>query len=314
MLDVHALDRSDPLGEVEDLGLGEGRQREEPRLQVAAGPLPLPHDRGVEALLDDRPHREAGREDLVAVVVTDDEVGAVAGAELVDVVEQLVGGVAREDVGEPGLDADADQRQPPGGLPLAGAGELLVAELDADLLVGRVGVPLREAHRHVEVVGAGGQGAGEDRHHEPWVDGVEHVGGPHLAGQRRHGVRVGGVDLGGREARLARRCSTDSAPARRGDGVLGPAEVVVGHHPRLEEVALDGDPGGGVADPAGSDHQHAHRAPGRVGHVSHGSHSLKRDARTELTTCAPITSATASTNIEKPMTLASAGMPRREAT
>ena len=36
MLDVHALDRSDAVGEVEDLRLGEGRQREEALLEVAA--------------------------------------------------------------------------------------------------------------------------------------------------------------------------------------------------------------------------------------------------------------------------------------
>ena len=51
--------------------------------------------------------------------------------------EQVVGGVAGEDVGEPRLDADADQREPAGRLPLAGLGELLVAELDADLGVRR---------------------------------------------------------------------------------------------------------------------------------------------------------------------------------
>ena len=59
-----------------------------------------------------------GREDLVAVVVAHGEVGAVAGAELVDLREQVVGGVAGEDVGEPGLDADADQGQPAVALPL----------------------------------------------------------------------------------------------------------------------------------------------------------------------------------------------------
>jgi hypothetical protein len=42
----------------------------------------------------------------------DDEVGAIAGAEFVDLAEQVVGGIAREDVGQPGLDADADQGEP----------------------------------------------------------------------------------------------------------------------------------------------------------------------------------------------------------
>jgi hypothetical protein len=254
VLDVHALDRADAVGEVEDLRLGEGRQGEEPPLQLTPGPLALPDHGRVEALLDDRPHREARREDLVAVVVADDQVGAVAGAELVDVVEQLVGGVAREHVGEARLDADAEQGQAVRRLPLAGPGELLVAELDADLLVRRAGVAHRQAHGHVEVVGVRGQGAGEDRHHEPRVDGVEDVGGAHLASQGRHCVRVGRVDLGGAEPLVAR-----TPPARGRDRALGPLRVVVGHDPGLEEVALDRDPGRGVTDASGPDHQHPHR-------------------------------------------------------
>ena len=54
---------------------------------------------------------------LVAVVVGHHEVRAVAGAELVDLGEQVVGGVAGEHVGEPGLHADADQREPAGAPP-----------------------------------------------------------------------------------------------------------------------------------------------------------------------------------------------------
>ena len=186
-----------PSGKSKTSGSEKGGSVKKPFSRSPPRALALPHHRRVEALLDDRPHREAGGEDLVAVVVADHQVGAVAGAELVDVVEELVGGVAGEDVGEAGLDADAEQRQPARRLPLAGPGELLVAELDPDLLVGRVGVAHRQAHRHVEVVGVGGQRAGEDRHHEPRVDGVEDVGRPHLAGERRDRVGVGGVDLRG---------------------------------------------------------------------------------------------------------------------
>ena len=58
--------------------------------------------------------REGGGE----VVAGHDQVGAVADADLVDVVEEVVGGVAGEDVGEPGLDAHAHQRQPAGRLPV----------------------------------------------------------------------------------------------------------------------------------------------------------------------------------------------------
>ena len=54
--------------------------------------IALPDDRRVQALLDRRPDRERGRE----VVALDDEVGAVAHADLVDLGEQLVGGVAGE--------------------------------------------------------------------------------------------------------------------------------------------------------------------------------------------------------------------------
>jgi hypothetical protein len=89
VLDVDALDRPDPLGEVEHLGLGERRGRE-------PAAVALPDDRRVEALLDRRPDRERRRE----VVALDDEARAVADADLVDRGEQLVGGVTREDVGE----------------------------------------------------------------------------------------------------------------------------------------------------------------------------------------------------------------------
>jgi hypothetical protein len=202
---VHALDRADALGEVEDLRLAEGRQREEARLDVEGavgthGALALPHDRRVEALLDDRPHREARGEDLVAVLVADDEVRSVAGAELVDVAEQVVRGIAGEDVGQARLDADAHEREPAVGLPPGRLRQLVVAELDPDLRVGLARVPARQAHRHVEVVGAGGAGPLEDRQHEARVDGVEDVRGTHLTGQRLDRTGIRGVDAGRPEA------------------------------------------------------------------------------------------------------------------
>ena len=124
MLDVDALDRADPLGEVEHLGLGE-RRRGEPAA------IPLPDHRRVQALLDRRPDREGGRE----VVALDHEVGTVADADLVDLGEELVGRVAGEDVGGAGLDPDPDEREDAPLLPRLRALELVVAELDPDLLV-----------------------------------------------------------------------------------------------------------------------------------------------------------------------------------
>ena len=116
---------------------------------------------------------------------------------------------------------DAGQREPAGGLPLAGLGELLVAEHHAGLLVRRVRVRPRQRHRHVQVVGAGGERSVEDRHHEPRVDRVEHVGDAVLAAQRRDGVGRGRVDLGRDEPRVV------GVPL---EGSLGPAYVVVGDH------------------------------------------------------------------------------------
>ena len=106
MLDVHALHRADPLREVEHLGLGE-------RLGRVPATIALPDHRRVEALLDRRPDREGGRE-LVAV---DLEIRAVADPDRVDLGEELVAGVAGEDVGEARLDPDPDEREPAGLFP-----------------------------------------------------------------------------------------------------------------------------------------------------------------------------------------------------
>ena len=120
VLHVDALDRADPGREGEDLRLAE-------RLGGVPAPVPLPDDRRVEALLDRGPDGEGGRE----VVALHHEVRAVPHADLVDLAEQRVGGVAREDIGQAGLDAHADQRQLAAGLPFGCGGELLVAQLDA---------------------------------------------------------------------------------------------------------------------------------------------------------------------------------------
>ncbi len=87
VLDVHALDGTDPLREREDLRLAERLGREPPAVL-------LPDDGRVEALLDRGPDREARRE----VVSLDDQVGAVPDADLVDLAEQLIRGVAGEHV------------------------------------------------------------------------------------------------------------------------------------------------------------------------------------------------------------------------
>src|SRR5213076_1968144 len=90
VLHVDAFDLSDALGKPEGLRLRE-------RLRRVEAAVALPDERRVQALLDRRPDREGRRE----VVAADNEVRAVADADLVDLREQVVGGVAREHVGEP---------------------------------------------------------------------------------------------------------------------------------------------------------------------------------------------------------------------
>ena len=96
---------------------------------------------------------------------------------------------------------------------------------------GLLGMALRQAHRHVEVVGATGQRAVEDRHHEPRVDGVHDVGDAVLANQ--FGDRVGRcrVDPRGGEPRVADGVG----------GLLGPRLVVVADDDLLEEVSSHRD-------------------------------------------------------------------------
>ncbi len=161
----------------------------------------------------------------------------------------MVGGVPGEHVGQARLDPDADQGQPAGVLPGLLAGELLVAELDPALGVGALGVGPGQAHRHVQVVGPCRQRSFEHGHHEPRVDGVEHMGDAVAAGQPSHGAGVGGVDGGGHQPRVTGRVH----------GGFGPGEVVVGEDQMLEEVATGGDPGHRRPHPTGTNHQHPHR-------------------------------------------------------
>ena len=93
MLDVDALDRADPLREVEDLELAEWFCR-------VPAPVRFPDDRRIQAFLDRRPDRERRCE----VVTLNDQVGTVPDTDLIDRVEKRFGRVASEDVGQSGLD------------------------------------------------------------------------------------------------------------------------------------------------------------------------------------------------------------------
>jgi hypothetical protein len=152
VLDVHALDRPDAVREDEGFRFRKWLER------VPAA-IALPHERRVEAFLDRRPDRERWRE----VVAVDLQVAAVAYADLVDFGEEVVDGVAGEDVGEPGLDAHADQGEQATRLPRPRVHELIGTEHPSDLFERPLRMTLRQVHREVEVVTARFEGGAEDR-------------------------------------------------------------------------------------------------------------------------------------------------------
>ena len=207
VLDVDALDHADPLRELEQLRLRE-------RLGRVEAALLLPDQRRVQALLDRRPDRE-GRSEVVAL---DDEVGAVAHPHLVDLVEEVVGGIAGEDVGEARLDADPREREQAALPPALVHVELVLPELD---------VGARERHRHVEIRAAVLERGVEDRRVEARVGRVEDGVGAGLAQQADERVLVARVDLG--------RGETIVAVPRQDGG--RPGRIEVGERHPLEEAA-----------------------------------------------------------------------------
>ena len=147
--------------------------------------------------------------------------------------EEVVGGVAGEHVGETGLDADAHEGEPAGGLPPVGDRELAVAEHLAGLVVRVLGVRVRQVHRHVEVGGPGREGAVEDRRVEARIAGVDHDVGAGLT--RERGDRVGVATRRPWPRRGARRRDRRRHASAR-------LEVDVGDRQLVEEVTAVRDP------------------------------------------------------------------------
>ena len=183
VFDVDAFDGTDAVGKGEDLRLGEWCRRE-------PSPLAFVDHRRVQTFLDRRPDRERRGE----VMAVDHEVGAITYSDFGDVTEQMVGGVARGDVGETRLDPHAHQRHQPAVSPYRRLGELGVTEATSGLRIRLGGVWLGEMHGHVHVVASGGKGALEDRRVESWVTGVEHHVGAGVPRESGDGAFVGGID------------------------------------------------------------------------------------------------------------------------
>ncbi len=238
VLDVHALDLADALGEREHLRLAERGGGEPPTVL-------LPDHGRIQALLDRGPDRERGCE----VVALDLEARTVTNAHLVDLAEQVVGRKAGEHVGGSRLDADADQGQRTSILPQVRHRELVVTELLADLLVRTLGVGFGERHRHVHVVHARLEGTEEDRHHEARIGGVQDDVAIVRTGRVGHLGRIGRVDP---------RRGEPAAGTVAIDDALRLRLVDVGEHDVLVEVAPGGDRGERRPDPTAADHQDPH--------------------------------------------------------
>jgi hypothetical protein len=180
----------------------------------------------------------------------DDQVRTVADPDLVDLREELVGGVAGEDVRGARLDPDADEGQQPLVLPGGRALELVVAELDADLLVRPRRMRLGERHGHVEVGHARFEARVEDGDVEQRIDRVQDRVRPRLADQLDDSVLARGVD-----------CVRAEAPVvEPGDDSLRPGGVVVRERAMLEERAPRGDPRERRSHTTSADDEHPHGA------------------------------------------------------
>ncbi len=115
---------------------------------------------------------------------------------------------------------------------------------------------LRQAHRHVEIVGSRGERPGEDGRHELRLDRVHHVRCTVLLGDLGDVVGVGCVDLCG-DVTVTLIAVFGGDP---GDRALRPGQVVVADDHRLEEGSACGDLRDRVADTAGA-HQEDSHAP-----------------------------------------------------
>ena len=166
----------------------------------------------------------------------------------------MIGGVTREHIGEAGLDAHADDRELPRGLPLVGASELVGTEGLADEAIRLVGVRDRRRHRHVDVRHARLERAVEDRLCQPGVARVQHCVGSDLLRERRDRARVACVDRVGDEPRI-----TDAIHHLR-----SPLFVEVGDGQHVDEVAARGDGRDRLADGTGTREEDSHaRASGQ---------------------------------------------------
>ncbi len=128
-------------------------------------------------------------------------------------------------------------------------GELPIAELDAGLFIRPLGMRLGKGHRHVDVRAASFESGGEDRWVEPWIRRVDNHVGSGLPCRRDDRLRIGGVELEGREAIWILE-SRNGAP--------GTVAVAIRESHVVEEGPSLRDRRDGGSDAPRTDHQHVH--------------------------------------------------------
>ena len=239
VLDVHTAERTDALWEHERLWLAEGFGGEPPAVTLV-------HDRRVEALLDGGPDAERGGERHAI----DHEVGAVAHSHFVDTREQVIGGIAGDDITEPGLDAHANDRELATFGPFVRHGELGVAEHHTGALVGMCGMRSRHVHGHVEVMAPCGVGGVEDGWVEARVARVHHHVGSGCGDELDEICGAARIDLS--------RPHTLAAGVPCGGRSSGGIDV--GHHDLVEDRPPRRNGGDRRSDAACTHHQYPHVA------------------------------------------------------
>ena len=225
------------LGEVEHLRLGEGRGRE---------PLSVfPNDGRIEALLDGCPDRKVGRE----LVTFDGDVRAVADADLLDLVEEMILRVAREHVRHARFHTTTDEGEQAFLLPIFGLVELVIAQFDPGLVERVAGMRRRERHGHIHISRADVEGRVEDLLVVNWIHRVHDQVNPVFLRQVFDHALLAGVNELHREAFRAAHFLLD---------FLGARLVVVGQDDLLHPFTRFGNRGDCLAHPSNTDEQYFH--------------------------------------------------------
>ncbi len=140
MFHIDHIDGADPFRELERFMLREGL-RGEPAF------LLFPDDRRIQAFLNRGPDGKIGRK----FVTVDGNVRAVADANFIDLVKEVILGITRKDISHTRLDAHAHQGKQTFLFPVFGFLELIVPQFDPRPVEWIFRIWLRQRHRHIHI-------------------------------------------------------------------------------------------------------------------------------------------------------------------